>query len=121
MSLIRTNESPTWLRRYGFEDGHTDWTQNPDMVNICKNEFFFINYKNTIDCISSLQVVHNGIIINELFQNQYNRHSFVFNQVKSYGQKKIKQTPILLGKMFNHITPLYVMFTFLIGNYINKQ
>jgi hypothetical protein len=39
------------------------------MVNIAKNQFFFIGFKNTTDYISSLQVVHNGIIINELFQH----------------------------------------------------
>jgi hypothetical protein len=61
------------------------------MVNIAKNQFFFIGYKNATDCIASLQVIHNGIIINELFQDQYNRHSFVFNQVKSYSQKENKR------------------------------
>jgi hypothetical protein len=75
------------------------------MVNIAKNQFFFIGFKNATDCISSLQVVHKGLIVSELFQDQHNRYSFVFNQVKSYSQKENKRDSYTLWENIQSHNP----------------
>jgi hypothetical protein len=116
--LIGALQKPAWLKRYGFEDSSEKWTENPDMVNTAKNQFFCIGFKNAIDCISSLQDVHNQIIINELFQDKYNRHSFVFNQVKSYSQKENK---ILFGKMFASVCGVYISYWELYQQTVNSN
>jgi hypothetical protein len=70
---------------------NTKWYKDPTCINISKNKFIFIGYKNSTDCFSQVMINCKGIDVPNTLTDNYALRNYLSNVVKSKAQKENKR------------------------------
>jgi hypothetical protein len=84
---------PAWLDHFGVDlaKTNTKWYKDPACVNIAKNQFIFIGFKNSTDCFSQVMIKCKGVDIPNTLTDNYALRNYLPNVVKSKSQKENKR------------------------------
>jgi hypothetical protein len=84
---------PAWLDHFGVDlaKQNTKWYKDPACVNIAKNQFIFIGFKNSTDCFSQVMIKCRGIDVADTLTDNYALRNYLPNVVKSKAQKENKR------------------------------
>jgi hypothetical protein len=84
---------PTTARPAFLDDSEdwTDWTTRLVLVDVAKNTFFFVGFKNSTDCISYYRITHNGGDIGPSIKDRAHIENYLFNVMKPVTDKANKE------------------------------
>jgi hypothetical protein len=79
---VKPDRIPAWLDHFGVD---------PACINIAKNQFIFIGYKNSMDCFSQVMIKYKEIDVPDTLTDNYALRNYLPNVVKSKAQKENKR------------------------------
>jgi hypothetical protein len=85
--ILPTNDLPEWLDALAVWE---DWIAVPAFVDIAKITYFFIGFKNAIDCIKYYRIRHNGKDIGPTIKDKVQLESYLLNVMKPKSDKENK-------------------------------
>jgi hypothetical protein len=75
-----------WLPNLGFQN-KANWWEDPCCVNLAKNQYIFIGFKNTTDYIQFIELYVNDVPVADTMINNYQPCNYTPNVVRSLSQR----------------------------------
>jgi hypothetical protein len=84
---------PEWIHHFGMNLAkiNTEWYKDPVCINIAKNQFIFIGYKNATDCFSQVMIKCKNVDLPETMMDNWALHNYIPNAIQSHSQRDKKR------------------------------
>jgi hypothetical protein len=84
---------PAWIHHFGVDlaKTNTKWYKDPACINIAKNQFIFIGYKNATDCFSQVMIRCRNVDLPETMTDNWALRNYIPNAVRSHSQRENKR------------------------------
>jgi hypothetical protein len=70
---------------------NTEWYKDPVCINIAKNQFICIEYKNATDCFSQVMIRCRGVDVPDTMTDNWALRNYIPNAVRSHSQRDNKR------------------------------
>jgi hypothetical protein len=89
---------PGWIHHFNIDlaKNNTKWYENPACINIAKNQFIFIGYKNATDCFSQVMIRCRNVDLPETMTDNWALPNYLPNAVRSQSQRDNKRGSFIL-------------------------
>jgi hypothetical protein len=81
---------PDWLPNLGFQN-KANWWDDHYCVNLAKNQYIFIGFKNATNCIQFIELYVNNVPVADTMINDYQICNYTPNVVRGLSQRQNKR------------------------------